>query len=74
MNFNLDDSGFFVRIPKEAVERATYRVSICVKKGYIEALRYSDIKIDFRPWVLRKAKGLWICTFLYYVVRKWCTR
>jgi SAM-dependent methyltransferase len=49
LNLNLDDSGFFVRIPKEAVERATYRVSICVKKGYIEALRCSDIKIDFRP-------------------------
>ena len=49
LNLNLDDSGFFVRIPKEAVEKATYRVGIYVKKGHIEALRYSDIKIDFRP-------------------------
>jgi len=49
LNLNLDDSGFFARIPKEVVEKTTYRVGIYVKKGDIEALSYSDIEIDIRP-------------------------
>jgi len=42
LNINLDNSGFFARVPMKKIEDGTYRVGIYIKKKHIEALRYTD--------------------------------
>jgi len=42
---DLDRSGFIARIPKGAVERGAYELGIYIRRGEVEALRYTNIKI-----------------------------
>ena len=42
LNLNLDDSGFYARIPIKKIENGTYRLGIYLKKSDIEALQYTD--------------------------------
>ena len=42
---DLDRSGFIARIPKGAVESGAYELGIYIRRGEVEALRYTNIKI-----------------------------
>jgi hypothetical protein len=42
LNLNLDNSGFYARVPIKKIENGTYRLGIYLKKGDIEALQYID--------------------------------
>jgi len=39
---NFDDSGFLAFIPTGDLEAGQYRIGIYIKKGEIEALKYTD--------------------------------
>ena len=44
---NLDDSGFFARIPVDTLKWGIYELGIYIKKGDIQALQYMDAKLEF---------------------------
>ena len=47
LNLNLDSSGFAALIPVRKIANGEYTVGIYIKKGDIEAMQYTDKRIEF---------------------------